>query len=848
MTVIDLLRRHPSVERVAAIVSEADSLVDTDPDRAHKRLRDLGPRPWFRAPDSQRIAYGFALRSYAAWRRHDMEAAKPAMRDAFAISPLADPLLPLVPVISDEEAGLSGLRARAMVDRFGGCGRGSCDHTIGLEAALGVINAAGNAAETVRWATRANGHADGTALRIAAHGRAWQLGARAEAERALEGPGERLLDARARVEHDLGDHAAVLSMLPPEHELALRSSLTLLLAGSAIPDANRDVIRHFSESDPTVAALVAEAEGRYRDATTSWRRAGQPLRAWETDVLADPSKVGQPPSLAGLHVGTGWFAYAGGSAPHPATDPETEDDRHNAVVAAHRDTLRSVREAGGVPGRQLAEPRIERLNQVLGAVASGTKHAAAMLAATTPDAQPVELLDSLAMIPNGRRADPGAGWEAWARGHRDVVPLPRRTNPITWLAARNGYAPPARDDIAALPHEQRLPVLAALLATGSTFAQAVGSNAITAEALGTSLPQALPDLPALATAVASCADLDAATRRRASVVACAALANGVVRGAWSQDAAEAAARRMTAAVADLLPDPDELTADEAFRIETDTLEVFPETTRRRAIGPVLRELAGLPLPTRLPKGVARLYRAEPANAALLLAAGRPEAARHACVASVASDGALLADIAAAIADRLLAAGRPVDALGELAAIPGAELRRVDTDLLDRVATAIVRDRRDVSVDDVLRDADRLLKALPGLPSVGTMVVELLLARTSARPGSAALDVPDLERAYAIDPGHPAVKRSLAGALVVRGMETVESRPTQAVADVDRATDLYMADAQLAEIASMVALRAGAILWGKQHNRGAAAQAIAVSLAINPNNTDALAARRVVRGY
>ncbi len=847
MSFVDVLRRHPSVDRVAAIVSGADSLVDTDPDQAHKLLRDLGPRPWFRPPDSQRIAYGFALRAYAAWRLHDVAAAKPDMRDAFAISPLADPLLPLVPVISDEEAGLSGLRARALVDRFGGCGRESCDHAVGLEAALGVMNAADNAVETVRWATRANGHAEGIALRIAAHGRAWQLGARVEAERALEGPGERLLDARARVEHDLGNHAAVLTMLPPEHVLALRSSLKLLLAGSAIPDVSRAVIRSLSESNPTVAALVAEAEGRHRDATTAWRRAGQPLRAWETEVLADPSKVGQPPSLAGLHGGTGWFAYAGGSAPHPATDPETDDDRHNAAVAAHRDTLRSVREMGGVPGH-LAEPRIERLNTVLVEIASGTTHAAEMLAATTPDSPPLEFLESLAMIPDGLRADPGVGWESWARGHQGVVPLPRRTNPLPWLAVRRGYAPPTHDDIAALPHEQRLPALAALLATGSRFARAVGSNAMTTKALATSMPQALPDLPALAAAVASCADLDAATRRRASAIACAALANGVVRGAWSHDAAEAAARRVTAAVADLLPDPDELTADEAFRIETDTLAAFPETTRRRAIGPVLRKLAGLPLPTRLPKVVAQLYRAEPANAALLLAAGRPEAARRACASGVPSDGVLLADIAAAIADRHLSAGRPVDALAELAANPGAQLRRVDTGLLDRVAAAIVRNRRDVPVDDVLRDAERLLKALPGLPSLGTMVVELLLARTYGRPGSAALDVADLDRAYAIDPDHPAVKRSLAAALVVRGMETVDARPTQAVADVDRATDLYMADAQLTEMASMVALRAGAILWGKQRNRAAATEAIAVSLAINPHNTDAVAARRVMRGY
>ena len=80
------------------------------------------------------------------------------------------------------------------------------------------------------------------------------------------------------------------------------------------------------------------------------------------------------------------------------------------------------------------------------------------------------------------------------------------------------------------------------------------------------------------------------------------------------------------------------------------------------------------------------------------------------------------------------------------------------------------------------------------------------------------------------------------------MESADTQPTQAVADVDRATDLYMADAQLAEMAAKVALHAGAILWGKHRNRAAANRAIEVSLSINPRSADALAARRVVRGY
>jgi hypothetical protein len=331
-------------------------------------------------------------------------------------------------------------------------------------------------------------------------------------------------------------------------------------------------------------------------------------------------------------------------------------------------------------------------------------------------------------------------------------------------------------------------------------------------------------------------------------VAAASVANGVARGAWASDAADAAAQRIGAAIADLLPDPDQLTPEEVYRIEREALASYSAAARRRATGPVLCWLADTLVFGDVPDEVQELYFSDPPLAALLLRAGRPEAARRAMASGSGSDTTLATDIAAALAERHLASGRAFEALHELATIPDpTDLILVDDDLIDHVAAAVVKDRSEVPVDKALADADVLLDELSYVESVQTMVVELLLQRTRARPGSAALDVSDLERAFAIDPSHPAVPRSLAIALTVRGMETAETRPAQAVADVDRATDIFMGDAEITEVASKVALLAASILWGRQRDRAAADHALSVALAIDPQNIEALRARMMLRG-
>jgi hypothetical protein len=849
LSLLELLRRYPGVDQVATIVDAADAAIEADPSVSREHLRDLGRRPWFRAPDHNRIAYGFALRAYAAWLQRDMPAALSDLRGVIGLSPAADPLLPLVPVLSGGSGAVFEDQAQLVADRFGRCGRPSCGHPIGLEAVLALIRQADDVPALVRCTKRMRGLEHEAPVRIASFARAWQLGAGDDAEQVLDGPGERLQLARARVAYETGKHARVIEMLPVEHELAVRSTLARLLQGETVPEANLEALASRAEHDSSLAALLDEANGHYGDAAVAWKVAGDPARTWEAEALAGARGAGPPPAVPGLHMSTVWYAHAAGSAPRPDVAPTTAVDHHNADVGVRRVQLERVRAGGSLADPSETETQIARLLTVLEILGEEPGRAASMLAASSPEESPAELLDSLATAPRKAGSTAGAQWEAWSEAHHDVAPLPRRARPIRWLTIRQGLALPMREDLDPLPHEQRLPVLAAIVETGAAWASAAACESLTTAALRTALPQALPDLPALAAAVAARSDLDPAARRHASMVAGSALANGVARGAWTEEAAAAATGRVTATVADLLPDPDQLSPDEAFRIDSEALASFSKTARRRAIGPVLRLLADLPVPASVPSKVSGLYTAEPAVAMLLLKAGRPDAARRAFGEGLGTDTALAAEIAAAVADRHLAAKRPVDALHELATVPNAkDLAHIDRELLDRVASGVVRERGNVPIDTVLHDADVLLTQVPDLPSVTTMVVELLLARTNNRPGSAALDVADLERAYEIDQTHPMVKRSLSFALVVRGMESAETQPTQAVADVDRATDLYMADAELAEMAAKVALHAGAILWGKHRNRAAASRAIEVSLSINPRSTDALTARRVVRGY
>jgi hypothetical protein len=233
---------------------------------------------------------------------------------------------------------------------------------------------------------------------------------------------------------------------------------------------------------------------------------------------------------------------------------------------------------------------------------------------------------------------------------------------------------------------------------------------------------------------------------------------------------------------------------------------------------------------------------------MMLHVGRPEEARSAYALGSRDDTLLAARIGAAIAERYLAAGSPYAALHELASVADpSDLILLDGDLLERVASVVVRDGDADGLDQAILDAEILLPDFDYVGEIETMAVELLLRRAHVRPGSATHDLPDLERAYEIDPAHPRVPRQLAYALVTRAMEVVEADPGKAVRDVDRATDIFMGDHSMAQLASRIATHAAVLFIQKRRDRSAADRALTVALSIDATNQDAITMRYMLRG-
>ena len=845
MSLWDLLRGRPSVLRVARIVDLADAAIDDDPAGAIAHLIGLGPRPFFRSPDADRITFGHALRAYAGWRIGD---ARSALRDAQAVAGFAvtaDPILPLVPVLCDGLGEAILDHADILTRRFGGCGQEDCGHAPGLESALAVLAQATDAKEIVRWSLTADSTSHGESIRIGGYGRAQQLDAEPNPDSHLAGTSLRMRRARALVAARGGDHAKVISLLEPDDALAVRSALVLTLSGARVPQANAAAITAAAPADPVVGALLAEAAGDLQAAANAWRGAGMTQRAREAAILAAP-RLATGQTIEGIsHPGTLWFAHAAGATAAPEAPAAGDIDLHNQRIGARRARLRDLRRSGRIAAEGATGP-VKDVRTALEQIRKEPSRATEMLAAARPDASPGALLASLVGAPRTSGAEVGASWRAWADQHSSVTPLPQRVDPLTWLTDRRRYGAPAPQDLTSLSHQKLMPVLAAAVAERVDWATVAAVKALEPASLAMALPQALPDLPALAFAAAGSADLSAQSRRRAAVLAAAALANGVVREAWSLETARKAVRQIVAVTSDLLPDPDELTADEAFDIDTEVLGDLADSTRRRSVGPVLRYLAGLAEPARIPRRHAAVYGETSAKASLLLKVGRPESARRA-VAGV-TDPDVLADVAIAMIGRHLAVDRPADAWRELLLVAdNRRLPKVPVAQLDRLVALLVRDHDSLNLNSLISDAERLLAAFPSSRGLKTLVVEMLLERVAQRPGSAAGDVSDLERAVTLEPRHPMATRSLAFSLVVRAMETVESNPARAVTDVDRATDLYMADAELVAVAAKVAVSACAIQW-RRRNVSEASRALSVALSIDPSNRDALVARRAIRGY
>ena len=824
------------------LVDQAMAAMSEDPAGARETLDALGPKVWLRPADSDVLALGFALRSHASWRLGDGSRAAADLDQLANLDISADALLPVAPVLAVPGPVPVAGAARQLVDRLPGCGESACGHPTFVEAALAIVAASSEASAIGRWAQSAAPSAASCSLRLMAYRRVLALASTPQSA-LLDGDDERLRVARARVAYDLRDFKTVLALAPREHELAGRAALSLLLREPGIGGDVRDIAAAYAERESAARALVAEAESRHADAAIAWRNLGRIREAEEAQVLAEPTGAPGPNSV---DVRVGWYAYGAGSAPRPSEGAAHPDNRANAEIGDARAWLRSIASGESADETMSGHPALKDMKTTLSRLGRVPNIAAAMLAAE----EPIDLdaaLQAFAVADATQGVPVREPWIEWADQHAQLPPIPMPTSPGQWLARPADVAAPSLGEIRVLPVELKLPVLAALVDRGHLGAISMAVGLLDRPNLAEVVPAGIPELASFTYAIAARRDAAHEVRRRASLLASAALANAASRGAWDVAIAGLAVRNVSASIADLPPDPQTLSPHEGFQVEREALNSFQANQARRAVGPVLHMLTGVELPIEVPDAVSDLYDEDDALAYLLLHAGRPDGARTAYLASSGDNSLLEAEIAAAMAERHLAGERPHAALGELASVPDpSDFILIDGEILERVASAVVRDGPIEGLDQAIEDAEVLQEHFNYIAEINTMCVELLLRRTRNRPGSAALDVADLEAAFEIDPDHPQLPRQLGYALVTRGMEIVELDAAAAVRDVDRATDIFMGDPDMIEIASRVATHA-AVVFIRRRDRASADAALNVALAINPQNSDAYMARLSLRG-
>lgn len=838
MSIVDRLLGRPTPDQVLQLLEQASASIPDEPLEALTHLERLGPRPWRQSGNEPALELGFALRAHASWLLGEEENAAADVRSLVAVRAGADALLPIVPILIDGMTELVEAPGRALANRWGSCRGVACGHTPRVEAALAILRNAQDGSSIVRWGGVVPFTDQGASVRIAAYLRAKEVGPPDGAVSLLSGDHPRLLNARAYLAYSLGRFDVVMSMLPAGSELAGRAALAQTVRGGQVPVSVRGAADAYADINPAARAMLAEHDGRWSDAAAAWRGAGQADKALRASVLADPKSAFDP---ALIQPSVRWYAHAAGSAARPSTVPVNADELTNARVGAARERIRAILSGSSLPSGASDHAAVRDIERILDRIADDPSIASTVLSAADPAISPVPQLADMLAAPPRPAHQPSDAWREWTETHPERQPVPRPVAPLQWLVDPAAGSVPNLRGFERLRPEERLPILATLVQMGAPRALAAAAKLLEPEQLATVASSALPELALLGSALSGRRQVDPGTRRRAAIVASASLANRVARGAARNGAAAEATRLVSSGISDLHPDPATLTPEEAFRIESETLAAFATTSRRRAVGPVLHLLSGLSSPVVPPDDALPLYDDDTAIVVMLLRVGRADEARAAFIKGSMDDSYLAADIGAAIAERHLAAGRPYAALHELASLPDPDgLLAVDGDPLERVAVAVVRDGAGDGLDQAIADAERLLADFDYFSEVETMAVELYLRRARLRPGSPVLDLPDLERAFEIDATHPRVPRQLAYALVTRAMEEVERDPAAAVKDVDRATDIFMGDHDMAILASRVATHAGVVFFKKRRDRKSALGALNVALAIDPNNQDALA--------
>ena len=842
MSLIDRLLGRPSPAALPTILGAALELVDAEPAEARDILRSLGDKPWDPpAPAKHHLHEGFAVRAYASWRLGDAAAAAADVALVAGRLTVPNVALPLMPLLVVESSDM-GEVAAGLAATFGGCGEVGCDHHSALEACLAIVRSATYGPDISRWTSAAPATPAGVSLRLAAYRRLTSLG-EPSAWSVLNGDDARLRTARARVLYDRGEYVDAIEEGARDAAIVQRAALGAIVEGRDVTSEARELAVELADADGVAAALLAESEGRWPDAVSAWTLAGRAAEAHQARVVAEHA-VPADNSPARLY----WFRYALGHGGRPESAPDDSSAAWNGLVGDTRAALAKPKQDLRANFDTEAHPALPALASVLGALAAKPASAPRLLSAARPDDEPlVQLLAMADSLGDGGPELRVLDWRKWNEQNATVEPLEPFEAPLAWVA-RGARGRRALWD-SMLPPEQGLPLLAALLQADDEGARSVAASLLRSGEAAALATKALPELTQVGAALAGAEQAAPDDRRLGLTIASSALAHRVARGTLDVSVARAAVDLTATAASTIPPDPMHLGPLEAFDVELEALRAYSERSVSRALGPVLCFYTTAEPTATPPQAIASLY-GDAAHASLLMKVGNVDEARLVLAGLATSDPELDAVIASAFAERHLAGNRPYDALHELACLedPGA-LVGVEghESLLTRLATAAVRTTYQLEdAQQALDDVEALLEHFDYVPEIEALAVELLVKRATDCP-SLVDGLPYLEEAVEIDDSHPIAVKLLAQGLVLRGMNRFELDPAGAVGDVDRATDLYMGDAELVRVASEVAYAAAATL-AKHGRRGDAVSALRVSLAIDPDFEPALQALYTLRGY
>lgn len=769
-----------------------------------------------------------------------------ASRDLGLIGPLASErprarvLLPMVAVLAADPP-ISTQIYHWLSASDVGCVRTECSHSDGVHAGITILSLATDAPRHEIARAIPPGSED---LWIAA---VRCVKANEGAEAALEfarNASDAVASSRVRrvfstllLETGAFDEAVRTS--DPDEMLSAYAAVGAIGLATNPPKALAAIVQRFAATNVSapIVAMAAEIDGRYADASAAWSSAGFIDEARQTQFLADPA--GAMPDDRILSDDDRWLLYALRRGLRPATAPRRAASVANAAVGDRRRQVEAIRGGMATPSPDFKAPD-SSLASVL-AVLAGVRDAPAEVeTALTRLAQvgpPAELVRALAEeIQPGRERGPDRlpEWKQYlaALGESSsAIPMPVSIDAVI-AGASDGALLTVRDLEGLSPDRAAIAAAAAVLNGPRPDLTPWLSTATSGQSLLAILTASSDDAVAMLATLAGCAWLDPDVRRRSGMAAGAVLATVAFRD--PRDGTDIAARRVEAALSDLERSPDALLPQEAYRVEKAALAGLRGPVEG-AWGPVLTQIAKVPPIPSMLRSHPDLY-GPLAHPWMLLAAHRPDDAqewlRRHWTGPVSSE---LTDRLVVIAvERALSSAMLIDAAELVLTIQDQDLGE---DLAARIARAI--DRADIEPDVAVDTLDDLAGAYPDVAMIGVSLASVLYERArSSIDTEIDAAIQDLARVVELDPEHPRGKRSLAYTLVNRASAVFERWPERAVRDVDRATDLFMGDAQYVQMAASIACMAGVVLANRR-DLSAARTAWHLARAIDPSSEAAL---------